>query len=97
MDTHFALHHIQHTYVTSETPLPHTYKDTYAIYNNNEICFRGYINSDDVNRLKSFIKPCQRYQIITCKDIISKISLVCSFIIYTKFERDWVSPAYVKF
>ena len=64
-----------------------------------EIGSRGYINSDNVNRLKSFIKNhAKDSKLSTCKDMISKISLVCSFIIFhSKFERDWISPAYVKF
>ena len=64
-----------------------------------EIGSRGYINTSNIQRLKSFIHShCKDSKLSEARDTISKISLVCSFIIYhSKFDKDWINPAYVRF
>ncbi len=64
-----------------------------------EIGSRGYINTSNIQRLKSFIhNHCKDSKLSEARDTISKISLVCSFIIYhSKFDKDWINPAYVRF
>ncbi len=64
-----------------------------------EIGSRGYISPDNVNRLKSYIRfHVKDTKLTAIKNNISKIALVCSFIIFhSKFEKDWINPSYVKF
>ena len=64
-----------------------------------EIGSRGHISAENLQRLKSFVhNHCKDSKFQHVRDIISKISLVCSFIIYhSKYEIDWISPAYVRF
>ena len=64
-----------------------------------EIGSRGYIDKDNSQRLRSFIKNhCKDVKFSVVRDTISKISLVSSFIIYhSKFEKDWINPPFVRF
>ena len=59
-----------------------------------EVGSRGHISSENVNRLKSFVKKhAPQCRMKSVKDTISKIALLSSFIIFhSKFEEQWIRP-----
>ena len=60
-----------------------------------EIGSRGYINNDNLVRLKSLFKKLN-CNFKTVKQTLSTISLIGSFVIFhSKFERLWLNPNYI--
>ena len=62
-----------------------------------EIGSRGYISPENCSRLKDLLKiHANNVHMKTVKDTLSKIALVCSYVIYhSKVSKDWFEPKYV--
>ncbi len=63
-----------------------------------EIGSRGYASPENVQRIKCFVKRhAKEHKIKTVKDNISKLALLCSFVIFhSKFEEQWIQPKLAK-
>ncbi len=62
-----------------------------------EIGSRGHITNDNSNRIKDLLHKLKcKVKLSQFKQSLSKISLVCSFVIYhSKTEAGWCEPSYV--
>ena len=64
-----------------------------------EIGSRGFIDPDNIGRLKSFFREVRcNVKIKFIKDSLSRISLIASFIVFhSKFEDTWLEPNFISF
>ncbi len=63
-----------------------------------EISSRGYISSENQQRLKKIINFPNASQFRKFRLSLQKISIVCSYcIFYSKFEKEWIDPPLVSF
>ena len=68
-----------------------------VFYYATEIGSRGYINKDNIQRLKDLLKQVKfTGRVKDTMTTISKISLLSSFVIFhSKFEEQWINPPYI--
>ena len=73
--------------------------DTSSSTNLSKIGSRGFIDPDNIGRLKSFFREVRcNVKIKFIKDNLSRISLIASFIVFhSKFEDAWLEPNFVGF
>ena len=72
-------------------------KGIHVFYYAIDIGSRGYINKDNIQRLKDLLKQVKfTGRIKDTMTTISKISLLSSFVIFhSKFEEQWINPPYI--